>query len=175
MKLLTTIAAVLISISAFSQDYVEYNEGNFSRMGEILTMEQVDALALRYNIGKVNFRRGNKWHRMKMNGNLRHQNNILNLLVGTVSGCSGCYGVLLGAALTNGIMGLEGKSEEGFPIAVAGAGLCAVSYSAFSSIAVTKNRCLIKRDKEFKILADKINQAIVLEGPSAQPSNPYIH
>ena len=29
MKLLTTIAAVLISISAFSQDYIEYDNGTF--------------------------------------------------------------------------------------------------------------------------------------------------
>ena len=29
MKLLSTITAVLISISAFSQNYVEYNEGAF--------------------------------------------------------------------------------------------------------------------------------------------------
>ena len=31
MKLLTTIAAVLISISAFSQDYVEYDNGTFTQ------------------------------------------------------------------------------------------------------------------------------------------------
>ena len=34
MKLLTTIAAVLISISAFSQDYIEYDNGTFTHNGE---------------------------------------------------------------------------------------------------------------------------------------------
>ena len=46
MKLLTTIAAVLISISAFSQDYVEYNEGTFTQNGEELSMEQVKDLTV---------------------------------------------------------------------------------------------------------------------------------
>ena len=39
MKLLTTIAAVLISISAFSQDYVEYNESTYSLNGEEVSLE----------------------------------------------------------------------------------------------------------------------------------------
>ena len=44
MKLLTTIAALLLSFSAFSQDYIEYNEGKFSRNGEELSIEQIEKL-----------------------------------------------------------------------------------------------------------------------------------
>ena len=44
MKLLTTIAALLISFSAFSQDLIEYNEGKFSRNGEELSIEQIEKL-----------------------------------------------------------------------------------------------------------------------------------
>ena len=51
MKLLTIIAAVLISISAYSQDYVEYDKGTFTQNGEQLSMEQIDDLTKRYNVG----------------------------------------------------------------------------------------------------------------------------
>jgi len=36
MKLLTTIAAVLLSISAYSQDYIEYKDFEFSHNGHEL-------------------------------------------------------------------------------------------------------------------------------------------
>ena len=52
MKLLTTIAAVLISISVFSQDYVEYDNGTFTQNGEELSMEQVSDMTINYNVGK---------------------------------------------------------------------------------------------------------------------------
>ncbi|MDC0118230.1 hypothetical protein OAI06_00120 [Schleiferiaceae bacterium] len=39
MKLLTTIAAVLISISVFSQDLIVYNEGTYSLNGEEVSLE----------------------------------------------------------------------------------------------------------------------------------------
>jgi hypothetical protein len=46
MKLLTTIAAVLISLSAFSQDYIEYDNGTFTQNGEELSMEQINDLTV---------------------------------------------------------------------------------------------------------------------------------
>ena len=44
MKLLTTIAAVLISISAFSQDLIEYNESTYSLNGEKVSLEYKKAM-----------------------------------------------------------------------------------------------------------------------------------
>ena len=50
MRLLTTIAALLISISAFSQDYVEYNEGVFLRYGEEISLDKVEHLMNQYQV-----------------------------------------------------------------------------------------------------------------------------
>ena len=41
MKLLTTIAAVLISISAYSQDYIEYHKTTYFLNGEELSMNEM--------------------------------------------------------------------------------------------------------------------------------------
>jgi len=43
---------------------------------------------------------------------------------------------------------------------VSGAGLSAVSYNAFSRIALSPAECLRKRDKEFYKVAVKLNEAI---------------
>ena len=86
MKLLTTIAAVLISISAFSQDYVEYNEGTFTQNGEELSMEQIDDLTVFHKAGRGDFRRGNRFDLMHKNPDIRVGNNTLNFIGGAATG-----------------------------------------------------------------------------------------
>ena len=147
MKLLTTIAAVLISISAFSQDYVEYNEGVFSRNGEELSMEQIKDLTVLHKSGRRNFRRGNRFIRLDKNQNYRITNNIGSFVVG---GAAGLFGVPLVWA------GVDFLSA---PVVGFGAGFCAVSYKAFSRI-TTIVMILPRRDKQFNKVADKLNEAI---------------
>jgi hypothetical protein len=156
MKLLTTIAAVLISISAFSQDYVEYNEGTFTQNGEELSMEQVKDLTVLHKAGRGNVRRGNRFIRLDKNQNYRITNNIGSFVVG---GAAGFFGVP--SALVGGIYIPYWVEEPGLPVLFGvGAGLCAVSYKAFSSIALSPAGCLRKRDRQFNKVADKLNEAI---------------
>ncbi len=196
MKLLTTIAAVLISISAFSQDLIEYNEstyslngeevsleykstmtgfnpnaksmfelslGTFSRNGEELSMLQINDLTQRYNTGIGNFRRGYKFDEMHKNPYYRSTNNFLNRFGGGVSGFYGAIGVFYGALVA--VISVEEDSDVnalglGVLIAAGGAGLCVVSYNAFSRITSSSEGCLRKRDEQFNKVADKINEAI---------------
>ena len=154
MKLLTTIAAVLISISAFSQDYVEYNEGVFSMNGEELSMQRIDDLTLLHKAGRGNFRRGMNFEQRHKNGNQHLINNGLYFLGGAATGFVGGYGVLLGGLL------IVIEETLGGPVLLAGAGLCVVSGKAFSSIVLSKEMYLPKRDYQFKKVAIKINKAI---------------
>ena len=171
MKLLTTIAAVLISISAFSQDYVKYDNGIFTQNGEELSMEQIDDLTLLHKAGRGNVRRGINFDNMHKNIYSRGANNIVYLAGGALTGFYGGIGVLVsGYLLTDGNFG-GGAVSLG-----ATTGLCAVSYKAFSRIALSKKGCLRKRDKQFKKVADKLNEAMTGKAPSTQqPSNTYIH
>ena len=166
MKLLTTIAAVLISISAFSQDLIKYENGTFSQNGEELSMEQIDDLTLLHQAGRGNFWRGFRFNRMHKDGDLRINNNTANFLEGAVTGATGGLGVFLGAVLY----------EFGyipFIFIPTGGGLCVVSNKAFSRIASSPEECLRKRDKQFNKVADKINQAIAPEEATAQSSNQF--
>jgi len=163
MKLLTTIAAVLISISAYSQDYVEYNEGVFSMNGEELSMQRIDDLTVLYKSGRRNFRRGNRFIRLDKNQNYRIANNIGSLSVGSAAGFFGGIGVLLSPYLisTTGRFGDNSFGHTSIVMAVT-TGLCAVSYKAFSRVALSPAGCLRKRDREFYKVADKLNEAIQL-------------
>ena len=158
MKLLTTIAAVLISISAFSQDYVEYNEGGFSMNGEELSMEQIKDLTVLHKAGRGNIRRANKFDRMHKNNYLRLGNNIGGFVVGS---CAGLLGVPF--AIVGGLV--VGTWDEdlgvglGFGALGGGTGLCVVSYEAFSRITSSREGCLRRRDKQFKKVAEKLNDA----------------
>ena len=160
MKLLTTIAAVLISISAYSQDYIEYENGTFTHNGEELSMEQIYDLTLLHKAGRGDFRRGNRFDFMHKYPYIRSRNNTLNLLGGAATGIYGGCGVLYG-----GLAGAISVYDPEFTkisalLLGAGTGLCVVSYKAFSRIAISPEGCLRKRDKQFNKVADRLNEAI---------------
>ena len=156
MKLLSTIAAVLISISAFSQNFIEYDKGTFTQNGEQLSMEQINNLTLSYNTGIGDFSSGNRFERLHKNGNLRSNNNGLNALGGLASGAAGGFLGMAAAA----VFTFYEISATHFIVTAAAGGLCVVSYKAFSRIASSPEECLRKRDKEFSKVADKLNEAI---------------
>ena len=164
MKLFATIAAILISVSAYSQDLIEYDNGTFTQNGEELSLEQIDDLTVLHKAGMGNFRRGNTFNRMYKDEDLRIYNNTANFIGGAASGYVGGIGVLL-----TGLVVAQGDIIPGVFSVLLGAttGVCAVSYKAFSRIVLSKKGCLKRRDKKFKKVADKINQAIDAEGPSA--------
>ncbi len=157
MKLLTTIAAVLISISAFSQDLIEYDKGTFTQNGEELSMQQIDDLTLLHKAGRGNVRRGINFDNMHKNIYSRGANNIVYLAGGALTGFYGGIGVLV-----SGFVLADGSTLLGAQAVLLGAttGLCVVSYKAFSSIVLSKEMYLPKRDYQFKKVADKINHAI---------------
>ena len=157
MKLHTTITAILISISAFSQDYVEYDNGTFTQNGEELSMEQINDLTLLHKAGRGNVRRGNRFIRFHENQNYRIANNTGSFVVGSATGLSG--GFLLFVAGWS-VIWWEEVTLEAFGYAAPGTGLSIVSYKAFSRIALSPEGCLRKRDKEFYKVADKLNEAI---------------
>ena len=169
MKLLTTIAAVLISISAFSQDLIKYENGTFSQNGEELSMEQIDDFTKHSKVGRGNFRRGYKFNRMHKDGDLRIWNNGLNFLGGSAAALPGVVYTIIGRAVV--LIGDEDYIDAGYVLLGSGIGLCVVSYKAFSRIALSPAGCLRKRDKKFNKVADRLNQVIAAEGPTVQSPN----
>ena len=198
MKLLTTIAAVLISISAFSQDYVEYNEGGFSMNGEEVSLEYKKAMTdfnpdaesmFEFSLGGTFSRNGEELSMEQVNdltvlhkagrGNFRRANRFISLHKDqNYRIANNIWGFVIGSAA--GFFGSTSVLFGGYvvtyvpiigaPFLGAGTGLCIGSYKAFEQVS-SKKGCLRKRDKQFNKVADKINQAIAAGGPLVQSSN----
>ena len=198
MKLLTTIAAVLISISAFSQDYVEYNEGGFSMNGEEVSLEYKKAMTdfnpdaesmFEFSLGGTFSRNGEELSMEQVNdltvlhkagrGNFRRANRFISLHKDqNYRIANNIWSFVIGSAA-----GFFGSTSVWIgtifiydvPIGAAaflgaGTGLCVGSYKAFEQVSL-KEGCLRRRDNQFNKVADKINQAIAAGGPLVQSSN----
>ena len=167
MKLLSTIAAVLISISAFSQDYVEYNDFTFTQNGEEISIEQVEQLAIRYKVGKRAlkcFAGGRK--NIKMAGaDKKVARNIQAtgiVVMGVVAAPS--------SALMGGLLLLAGYEIVGWT--TIGLGFTTIPLSIFNAYHVSRpNMYLNEADAIYQHITKKLNQAIDAVGPSAQSIN----
>ena len=157
MKLLSTIAFVLISISAFSQDFIEYNNFTFSHNGEEIQMEDIEKLTKRYGVGVSTLKRAKKLvnicesekDRKKevgrgvsasiliLFGSWWYDNSLLELLI-TLSN----PGAVIPGALTIASV-----------VGIAAGPVYAYNFSR-------KDRCILLADKKFKTVAEKLNRAI---------------
>ena len=190
MKLLTTSAAVLISISAFSQDLIEYNESTYSLNGEEVSLEYKSTMTgfnpnaksmFELSLGTFS-RNGEELSLEQINdltllhkagrGNVRSGINFDNMHKNIYSRGANNIVYLAGGALTgfyggigvlvSGFVLADGSTLLGAQAVLLGAttGLCVVSYKAFSRIVLSKKGCLRNRDKEFRKVAYKLNKAI---------------
>jgi hypothetical protein len=161
MKLLTTIAAVLISISAFSQDYIEYDNGTFTQNGEQLSMEQVKDLVNHFNVGGPKFRRAKKCLRLaqKRNPGVR---NALNGIGGVAAGLVSPIFVAVGVdfLIDGGADFLEFyHPPTGFAFIALGTVSASTATYLFSNIG-NKQAFELRANKQFKKVAYKLNNKV---------------
>ena len=81
MKIITTIAIVLISLTALSQDYIDYEDFTFYQNGEEISLDQVKILTKKYGVGKWKFRTATKQYRASTNLKACARKNLGHLIV----------------------------------------------------------------------------------------------
>lgn len=156
MKLLTTIAALLISFSAFSQDLIEYRDFKFYQNGVEISFDEVYELTFTYGVAKTDFKRGMDNYAISQQGKLRARGR--NLINGYLT-IGGGWGSLLGFAL-----GIELVEDGVFPII---SGIVFTASAASAGIALNSARYLGTRkafgkraDIKFSKTAQKLNEAV---------------
>ena len=156
MKLLTTIAAVLISISAFSQDYIKYENQSFILNEELIEMRDMKRLTRKYRTGGQNLKNG-----IASLKTVEYPITRIPLFLG------GASVVLLGpiiAALGSYDPSGPVSASDQF-IALAMGGSYVVIGGVIMSRSFLSNEKFIKRaDKQFQKVADKLNEAINQQG-----------
>jgi len=153
MKLLTTIAALALSFSAFSQDLIEYRDFTFYQDGVELSFDEVTELTKEYGVAKVAFRQGRRDFAAS-ESTLRAIR--INLTYGalTISGGQGAF-----AGLAFWIF------EEDFGwsmVYIASASVSAWGAYYFLRLLATKKKFRERADKKFQKTSQKLNEAIQL-------------
>ena len=158
MKLLATIAALLLSFSAFSQDYIEYRDFKFFHNGAEISFEDVSELTYTYGVAKTDFKRGMDNYAISQQGKLRARGR--NLINGYLT-IGGCWGSLLGFAF-----GIELVEDGVFPII---SGIVFIASAASAGIALNSARYLgtkkefgKRADNNFSDTAQQLNEVIQL-------------
>ena len=150
MKLLSTIAAVLISISAFSQDYVKYENHSFVLNEETIEMRDMKRLTRQYRTGGQNLKNG-----IASLKTVEYPITRIPLFLG------GASTVLLGPLIV--VLASESGGDQF--LAVLAGGSYVVIGGVIISRAFLSNEKFIKRaDKQFQKVADKLNEAINQQG-----------
>ena len=159
MKLLSTIAAVLISISAFSQDYVEYNEGTFSSNGKELSLDKVELIMKQYRV---------PFYRARLQSIKNQMRNCDKKLYQYVAVAAGTLGTIVLAPVTVlfGAFTVVGASED-IPTTVV-LGAVTAGFAAMTATSVhlafvhsTEDRCQNKVDKLCEELVFQLNKKIL--------------
>lgn len=156
MKLLTILAAFLLSFSAFSQDIIEYSQGTFSRNGEELSIQEVEQLTkevkaglyakyLLYNGKTANNRADNRLYK----------NSVAIITAGI--GVYTSYGLII---IGNEVR--EFFDWRGLQLTLYGLGVAIIPVTIYASLKLSQSDYWIKqRDESFKRLAVKLNKALI--------------
>jgi len=157
VKLLTTIAALLLSFSAFSQNFIEYRDFKFYQNGSEISFEEISELTHRYGVARTDFKRGVNYYAISQQGKLRGRGrNLINGYL-TLSGA--------GASLILFKIGNRFVEDGVYPIIN---GIVYTSSAGGAGIAIYSARFLGTRkafakraDKKFTITAEQLNMALL--------------
>ena len=152
MKLLTPIAVVLISVSAFSQDYIEYKDFEFSHNGLELQIEQVVKMTERYNVGKRNLLKGQRQFAASKDRSKTIKQNAINITLGSL-------GVGYGLSAIGLPILFSYETDLALTFISAGA---ALTYGGIVYLKQVSSQDRFKQsaDKSFIKVAEKLNKAI---------------
>ena len=163
MKLLTTIAALTLSFSAFSQDLIEYRDFKFYQNGSEISFEEVTELTKEFGVAKLAFRQGRRHYAASENKTLAIGRNIIHGAVAFSAGIGA------GSMVVAGILNITGSwpaSPPNDPVY----GTILVSLGSIPTGIMIHNARLLSTKKKFKKRADKkfhktaqkLNEAIQL-------------
>ena len=153
MKLLTTIAAFLISFSAFSQESIEYRDFKFYQNGSEISFDEVAELTKEYGVARVAFKQGRRDFEASESTSRATKRNLTN---GGLA-FSGGYGALMGIAFW-----LFEEDVVLSTVYIASASVSAWGAYYFQKLLATQKKFRERADRKFSETAQKLNEAIQL-------------
>ncbi len=155
MKLLTTIVALLLSLLAFSQDLIEYNQGTFSSNGEELSIEQIENLTKQIKGRRYAQKLLNEGKKANKRANNRLHRNSIAIITAGMGGLAS-YGHFV---MSDFAKQLDWKVlQKSFY----GIGVVTIPSTALLAINFSRKEFWInQRDDAFIRLAERLNKAAI--------------
>ena len=147
MRLLTIMAALLLSFSASSQDLIEYRDFKFYKNGSEISFEEVTTLTKEYGVARVAFIQGTRDYTASESTLRATRRNLTN---GALT-FTGGYGALIGLAASF-------FSEDPKPLVLSAISAGGMVY--FSRLVGSKKEFRERADKKFNKTAQKLNEAV---------------
>ena len=162
MKLLTTIVALLLSFTSFSQDYVEYRDFKFYQNGAEMSFEEVTELTKEYGVAKVAFRQGRRDFAASESKTLAIGRNIIHGAAAYSAGLVGMGCIAIGAYQLDGGLS-DGEFHPASYITFFTLGAISIGGMIYyGSLLATKKKFKKRADKKFSKTAQKLNEAVQL-------------
>ena len=175
MKQSLLIFSILLSSAVFSQDFIEYNDFTFLQNGKEIQMEDIKKLTNRHNVGGWNLRKAKKYLRLTQKSNPGFTRNTLNFIGGAATGLVSLSGFVLGIDFlvdSPGEFPYFYDPPTGLAFIALGTVSASTAINLFPNIG-NRQALELRANRQFKKVAEKLNQAISDERPSAKPSNYY--
>ena len=156
MKLMCITTLLLLSLSAFSQDQIQYDNGTFSRNGEEISYQEINDLTMYYKVGKRDLNKALRYNYLSTVKRGRLRNNLALIAGVTYIGIGFVIWHPWDPNDTQGFVFDEGDFDPLGQTSVA-------IGTAFVVYGISKAGLREKADKAFKSTALKLNEAILLE------------
>lgn len=147
MKVLTTIATLLFTFSAFSQDLIEYRDFKFYQNGSEISFDEVTELTKEFGVAQVAFRQGRRDFTASESTTFAITRNIIHGAVACSAGAGAM--VVVGAGILNITGGWPATERD--PVY----GTILVALGSIPTGIMIHNARLLSTKQKFKKRADK--------------------
>ena len=163
MKLLTTVAALMFSFSAFSQDNIEYQDFKFYQKGVQISFAEVTELTKEYGVAKVAFKQGKRDYAASQNTAIASVRNFIHGAAAYSAGLVGMGCIAIGAYQLDGGLS-DGEFHPASYITFFTLGAISTGVMTYyGSLMSTKTKFRKRADKKFSDTAQKLNEAVQLD------------
>ena len=162
MKLLTTITALALSFSVFSQDLIEYRDFKFYQNEVEISFDEVTELTKEYAVARVAFKQGRRDYAASQNTTIASARNFIHGAAAYSAGLVGMGCIAIGAYQLDGGLS-DGEFHPASYITFFTLGAISIGgMTYYGSLLSTKKKFKKRADKKFNKTAQKLNEAVQL-------------
>ena len=160
MKSLLFLAAILSSLSTFSQNLIEYQDYKFYQNGSEISFEEVSELTYRYGVAKADFRQGRRDYAASQNISRARGRNLINASIAYTSGMGASLAFLTGFYWENADYFNDQNNLIFSLTAYTSAAVLAGISSKYTALLATKRKFKKRAERKFMERTEKLNIAV---------------